>query len=1797
MTQYLVIRGSHCWPALLVFNDAPFKQSDIEGIQNLGEGNKSYDSLKTGQFGIGFNVVYGLTDVPCLLTRADGDDVLCIFDPHARYLEECSENEPGRMFRNARNYLKDAFPDIYNTFLPNFFKNEQSAVFRLPLRTDSGATTSLIKNKATTISQIIQMFNTFKCGGPEAIIFLRNVSSVQFFFIEENGNQECFSSIRASVSKKAKRASELFSKDCKVLSQAIKDRSAESDENFNCVQYKLQLSTNRKDVQNWRIIQKCASVNASDLPASVNSKYYAGELPLIPAGGISCKTDGYEAEGKVYCLLPLTVVSSLPIHINGKFILDYESRRRLWYSKEEHSFQKDWNNYVIEKCIIPCYIELMITLAKEVVIRISEDPPTKTLEKVFLEEEEKKHPKEIHIYFRYFPKLSNNDKVHEYDADLVKMFYKKLNEEAVHVMPVLRVASKDLQVEFCPPNTEAKQFYLPDLSNGAMSTICLALIRTGMNIYNVPAGITRSFKASGVPLQVLSPEVVADFLRSNSPKILKGRESLQLKQSVFKDMETVNALLKYCMKPEEFGLSGIPLLVTEDECLRVFDDEQHVYYDSLSKLFPKKTNKTLHEDLRGSLRKYKDKVSGPLRKFTLDDFNEALDEELASYFKESEEIEVTNPNVLKKLPSETWLDNTWNFLRRRCVEWKTERETEERDRAKETKQEPRSLANMGVTQEAFLEPISNWCFFPVERRCGDTRAPMRYVLIKIRMACNAVDPVYDNLVKPLVNEIGLPVPSSKFTDNTSFHHKPNFQFLRQMASTKENPNAFVAALIHTYEKARSSFLRLSAKTAEDLLGFLQSSIKHLDRSRQQSLKILPVWQDLSGKLMSISSANKVFLIEEHLPKSGTAILQKKHNVLLLKKLDLERLYKWIGLRTCCMVDVYCLFILKYFDDLPSVDRDAHLSFLRDKYIVEGKLEPTLLEALKNTRIIEMDGVLSLASDFYDPEVDLFQSISTETAFPPAKYREHNWFPFLRYIGLISEVSAELYCQLAENVSMVIDTEERRCNSMALVDHLRKSDELKKDLKFLNRISEIKFLVADKLDKFITDICQVQDEECLLCFKDAIEYSQRNILLSWSVENILPSYTSQNDLLSLPYKELKVKCKVPSASVARNLKKVSKSSLLEDVVEGVKRYPTELGDRFKQIFKVAYEHFQDTNDDDALRLLCSIPVILIYNENIISVARKVTHEGGFDLHPHIFSMPMFWGQFAEFFKKIGMSERPSMHQLIKVLADLYSVTNGESLHPNEASVVTKAISHIIKRQANEVFPTDVSMLALPGVLGSDITVIRLYKSQEIVYFDDIHLEKRLTKFNRPKFYLGSPEEEEISLHNVCQFFKELPSLLRPKVLSEFITEKMLDAETLPNYGFTQELQSKMNCIEFVQCIIRLLKQEGGRDKQRLDKISDLLSKVQIITKDFIRTALHESGGLQLEDSEANKDVFVCNGDDGVLSIYIKASIDAKEKALGAVTRAIVYFLSSHGSSISSDLSPLILCLLLSDDPKTMNDFLDDEGIRRDDEEFLEQRTISFTPGAYVPNISHYMLINDLGMFDVGDVVAYEVDDPGIVDEDGDPIYMYAKILECSKEGKLKDFYKIDIGLDEPIMVHKTELFGFHRPYSSMDDDEDNATESLEEVKEVIKNELEEAFMIEEAYAKKTIKRLWLKWHPDKNPGRAEFCSEVFNCIQSEAERLRSNSSQDNNDSFWTFNTSFKRYSQKGSKFCHQRRHLASQEHSETFHSKNPQPREAARWLRQAKHDLDAARSDFAGPGYEWACFKCHQVSNCINHIKF
>ena len=77
-------------PALLMHNDASFTKMDFESIRRIGGSLKQSSSKgrKVGRFGIGFNSVYHLTDLPSFVSGSR----YVIFDPHTTNLDVSASN-------------------------------------------------------------------------------------------------------------------------------------------------------------------------------------------------------------------------------------------------------------------------------------------------------------------------------------------------------------------------------------------------------------------------------------------------------------------------------------------------------------------------------------------------------------------------------------------------------------------------------------------------------------------------------------------------------------------------------------------------------------------------------------------------------------------------------------------------------------------------------------------------------------------------------------------------------------------------------------------------------------------------------------------------------------------------------------------------------------------------------------------------------------------------------------------------------------------------------------------------------------------------------------------------------------------------------------------------------------------------------------------------------------------------------------------------------------------------------------------------------------------------------------------------------------------------------------------------------------------------------------------------------------------------------------------------------------------------------------------------------------------------
>ena len=181
-------------PAFLVWNDSIFTEADLKGIQELGLGSKRDRAETIGQYGIGFNVVYHLTDCPSFVTNGE---TLCVFDPHCRYAPEATSELPGGMYEHLKGFWKQ-FKDMSSAYLQTNLKDlpeelRGGSLFRLPIRhSQDMVKASKIVNPNNpgphTPDGLDEFMQKSMLDMKQAMFFLNNVVELKFLVIEQDDN-------------------------------------------------------------------------------------------------------------------------------------------------------------------------------------------------------------------------------------------------------------------------------------------------------------------------------------------------------------------------------------------------------------------------------------------------------------------------------------------------------------------------------------------------------------------------------------------------------------------------------------------------------------------------------------------------------------------------------------------------------------------------------------------------------------------------------------------------------------------------------------------------------------------------------------------------------------------------------------------------------------------------------------------------------------------------------------------------------------------------------------------------------------------------------------------------------------------------------------------------------------------------------------------------------------------------------------------------------------------------------------------------------------------------------------------------------------------------------------------------------------------------------------------------------------------------------------------------------------------------------------------------------------------------
>ena len=513
-------------PALCVYNNKPFTKADIEGIQNLGEGSKGNDPNKTGQYGVGFNAVYHLTDVPSFMSNGEEiGDVLCVFDPHCQYVPGANPLEPGRMYTEVTK-LKNLFPDVFDCYLEERFALENSTMFRFPLRTEQMACDSKISPSPVTLEELNEMMDALKKELFEVLIFVNNVKRITLCDIDESGQVVNSYSVEAVMTEEDAVKRQKFATYFKQIRKSDDPRNDVSLCNIEVEKcsYVLNLSDSLGNEEKWLIVQQIGSDN--EVQPRILHAYRNGDLGMLPRGGVACLLENKsidkepERRSKAYCFLPLPLETGLPVHINGHFALDHEARRGLW-KDEGDGYRTDWNNSLLKDVIASCYLTLLDEVRSLLQLPILPGANLICSKSKLIEK--------LEFYEKLFPRFINLSD--PYWKMLARSVYYGMNSKGLRFLPVVRDvctygSMNDLELTWLPPTGTGKNqaffnnlekngwFGRTDDSVENRRAFERILLQTGFNLVQFSMAVFKDFDNSEVRCCCISPGVVMEFYKT-----------------------------------------------------------------------------------------------------------------------------------------------------------------------------------------------------------------------------------------------------------------------------------------------------------------------------------------------------------------------------------------------------------------------------------------------------------------------------------------------------------------------------------------------------------------------------------------------------------------------------------------------------------------------------------------------------------------------------------------------------------------------------------------------------------------------------------------------------------------------------------------------------------------------------------------------------------------------------------------------------------------------------------------------------------------------------------------------------------------------------------------------------------------------------------------------------------------------------------------------------------------------------------------------------------------------------------
>ena len=1361
-------------PALLVWNDRGMSDKDLEGIQRLGLGSKRSNEDAIGQYGIGFNVVYHLTDCPSFLTNSS---TLCVLDPHCRYVPIADESRPGGQFDNIDDHFWNNFSDMKSAYLRdtdeqfNHLRDvrEGGTLFRFPLRHS---------NKLVTKSELVSKDKTSRSVGSslkplpawqmekdiqqwapkikEALLFLNNVEEIKFFVIDENPKVNMTHHYKIQFTKAAANERDQF------LQRVNKFMDKNREPTIAHYQVSLSELAPQREQEEWLIQQGVGDIQNPNQQQNTNAK---------PRHGLAAQICGQKFVGKVFCFLPLPLESKLPVHVNGNFALD-SARSGLWQSRDnsEPDDRQKWNLKLIE-AIASSYVDFL-TNYKEFFIS-------------------PKAHNAVQNYYNLFPLWLIKDKPEREMLKLAQQVFKKLSEQNSPILAVTGISGHPNQFQWLPlisrdESSKQPYFWKPDKEeHDALPPI---LKKMGIQLTAAPVTIQRHFSDIKVSLPLATPEAIFEYYCSHYTH-MSEEFSCSIAETKFESVTNFIKFVKYIVQEthlEEVAGTyfkffkspiGIPLLLTADEKLHQFTDDDKVICSKFAQLFVDCCDRFVHPEMC-KLNLVPNYFIEP-SKDNWDLVSTILKETLPECLTKDRISNISKHSIsIQKLLVPLW----------RCFYTEKVFQVHLKDIVKEW------ALLLSKRNELFL------CSTP------DNLVPVIPPQKSTSRFCEEIFQILEISGMPIL-DIEVVSPS----------------LCRGFCPQIDHPARILQNFCNLYRSDGLQSLE-NEKSFEQKVTKLFTYFGAINFAKEQEslhrIRSLPLFKNIDSTYTSLTEETYVW--PSHICLSGRNVWMdgvKTSSIVFLKS---DGVWSKLGPASALGIDilsplsVYTNFIFPYFSQMSNGDRLKHLKHIRDTpelfstacYDSEAEVKSdrqadalSFMNALKELPCILKNGELRTVSSFCDPNNQLFKEFTDIYDCPPKDLSDKKWLQFFRKIGLKMDVTKQEFIDLCKEVA----NKQRRNSSKAstaLLKYLfdRNQHEWHKDVSFLKEVSELPFVCTDPVKKYASIVPVVRMGRMIRSSKETVYLTSLNGAASKDIDHLvwtvmpvvqLPKLFYVSDEIP-PWKLMKMKeefykniciCQAPHCSeVVQNLLNIANSEyakfdLFDNYSEDLYRKGKE-SPLFEAIVK-CFDYLSNITCSEDLQRLQGIACIPVSTDGGVSVIQRpvlvppcqvIADTSGIvkELVPFLNPLPeALYSALPKVLSVISVTKEIQYSNVRHALQVMHD--HIDQLHdPNTSDILKKLLKHLyywLCKSDLDIFSPGCEVLYLPNDHRE------LIDSKELLYNDRDHYKD--ARLNYKFMSLLVDELEERSVYGFClrDLYSRLPLSVRPHALSSCCEERL------------------------------------------------------------------------------------------------------------------------------------------------------------------------------------------------------------------------------------------------------------------------------------------------------------------------------------------------------------------------------------------------------------------------------------------